>query len=84
MVRVRRAVQRTGLPKYILMSCNIIRGRGEIFWHMVWLYIFIGSFIYQGFFECLKSISSTVTILGVAANKDFHLKNAILPQQRGG
>ena len=25
MVRVRRAVQRTGMPQYILMNCNIIR-----------------------------------------------------------
>ena len=36
MVRVRRAAQRSGLPRYIIMSCNIIRGRGEIFRHIVW------------------------------------------------
>ena len=29
MARVRRAVQRTWLPKYILMSCKITRGRGK-------------------------------------------------------
>ena len=36
MVRVRRAAQRSGLPRYIIMSCNIIRGRGEIIRHIVW------------------------------------------------
>ena len=41
MVRVRRAVQRTG--QYIIMNCNIITGRGghSVLRHILWQYDYV-------------------------------------------